>query len=346
MITYSAPYARMRALKGKFLGQAQIESLLQSPDVQSVMTLLSQTDYWEQIQNSSTSREIEHGLKQNLILNYIKILTFLKGRPARFITTLLEKFELINVKAIIRSLINKSLPIEKSSPFIFSLGKYHKIPIAKALEARDVRNLLNVLENTPYFRPIEIGYQQFEEEKSSLPLEIALDLDYYSRLQSDFNSLSIIDRIIAGRLLGIDYDIINLTWMIRFKEYYQLSPERIYQYILPNGWRIQGQVFWKIIAGDNILNSIKDNRVRPYDRVLTTSEPINDNADLGAEITLLRFLYNQSVKALQGFPLHIASFLGFFVMKEMEIRDIITIFNGKNLELPQDQIRKYLITLH
>lgn len=346
MITYSAPYARMRALKGKFLGQAQMESLLQSPDVQSAISLLSQTDYWEQVQNLSTSREIEHGLKQNLILNYIKILTFLKGRPARFVTTLLEKFELINIKAIIRSLINKDLPIERSSPFIFSLGKYHKIPIAKALEVRDIAGLLIVLANTPYFRPIEIGYQQFEEEKSSLPLEIALDLDYYSRLQSNFNSLSIMDRVIAGKLLGIDYDIINLTWMVRFKEYYQLSPERIYQYILPNGWKIQGQVFWKIITSDDILNSIRDNRVRPYDRVLASSEPINDNADLGAEITLLRFLYNQSVKALQGFPLHIASFLGFFIMKEMEIRDIITIFNGKNLELPQDQIRKYLITLH
>jgi len=346
MITYSAPYARMRALKGKFLGQAQIESLLQSPDVQSVMSLLSQTDYWEQVQNLSTSREIEHGLKQNLILNYIKILTFLRGRPARFVTTLLEKFDLLNLKAIIRSLINQNSSTEKSAPFIFSLGKYHKIPIEKALEARNMGELLRVMENTPYFRPLEIGYQQYEAEKSSLPLEIALDLDYYSRLQSDFNSLGIVDKIIAGKLLGIDYDIINLTWMVRFKEYHKLSPEQIYQYILPNGWKIQRQVFWRIIASGDILDSIKDHHIRPYDRVLDLSEPINDNADLGAEITLLRFLYNQSSKALQGFPLHIASFLGFFIMKEMEIRDIMAIFNGKSLGLPQDQIRKYLITLH
>jgi vacuolar-type H+-ATPase subunit C/Vma6 len=45
------------------------------------------------------------------------------------------------------------------------------------------------------------------------------------------------------------------------------------------------------------------------------------------------------------FPLQVAPLLAFFMWKEMEIRDIITVLSGKDLGLPQERIREYIITL-
>jgi V/A-type H+-transporting ATPase subunit C len=335
----------MRALKGRLLEQAQMESLLMSPDIQSFMSILNQTDYVDHVQNLTDPTQIEHGLKQNLILTYIKILTFLSGKPARFVATLLERFELINVKSIIRSLMREANLTDTSAPFMFSLRKYHTIPIESVLEARDLESFMKLMKNTQFARSLEIGYQHYEAEKSSLPLEIALDLGYYARLQESFDSLGLIDKGKANEFLRMQYDIINLVWMLRFKEYYRLSPEQIFQYIIPNGWKIQGQVFWKIIGSSDMLGSIKEHFVHPYDHVLESITPVDDNSILGVELALLRYLYHQSLKALQGFPFHIASFIGFFVMKEMEIKDIMTIMDGKNLELSQDRIKKHLVIL-
>jgi vacuolar-type H+-ATPase subunit C/Vma6 len=97
MITYSAPYARMRALKGNFLSKDQMESLLQTSDLQSIVSILNQTDYNEQIQNLTTPTQIEHGLKQNLILSYIKILNFMRGKSASFLINSLGRVVLFNL---------------------------------------------------------------------------------------------------------------------------------------------------------------------------------------------------------------------------------------------------------
>ena len=344
MFTYSAPYARMRALKGRFLDQAKKESMLQSPDVASLISVLSQTDYWDQVQNLTDPQQIEHALRQNLISCYIKILSFLSGKPAQFITALLYRFELINLKSIVRAIINQSNPVETSSPFIFSLGRYHIIPIEKALEARDLESLIGLLKHTPFGRSLETGYQQYEAKKSLMALEIALDLGYYSALQKAFDSLSMLDKGSAGKFMSIQYDINNLIWMLRFKEYHNFTPEQIYQYIIPKGWKIKGHNFWKMIESTDIIGVIKDNTIHPYSRILTPDAPSDVSSMIGVELALLRYLYGQSMKIMQGFPLRISSFIGFFIMKEMEIKDIMTILYGKSLDLSQDRIKSHLIT--
>jgi ATP synthase A1 C subunit len=344
MFTYSAPYARMRALKGRFLDQAKKESMLQSPDITSFISVLSQTDYWDQVQNLTDPQQIEHGLRQNLISCYIKILSFLSGKPAQFIAMLLQRFELINLKSIVRAIINQSNPVETSSPFIFSLGRYHTIPIEKALEVKDLESLIKLLKHTPFGRSLETGHQQYEAEKSLMALEIALDLGYYSALQKAFDSLNMFDKGSASKLLSIKYDVSNLVWMLRFKEYHNFTPEQIYQYIIPKGWKTKGQNFWKMMESVDIIEGIKNNAIQPYDRILAPNASTDVSSIIGVELALLIYLYGQSMKAMQGFPLRISSFMGFFIMKEMEVKDIMTILYGKSLDLSQDRIKSHLIT--
>ncbi len=344
MITYSAPYARMRALKGNLLTRIQMESLLQASDLQSIIAILSQTDYNDQIQNLTTSSQIEHGLKQNLILSYTKILNFMRGKSSRFIIDSLGRFELINTKSIIRSII-RGERIEDRSLSVFSLGKYHLLPIKELIVAKDLRTFVELMRNTFFANALEIGFQRYESESNLMSLEIALDLGYYARLHESFESLGLFDKSRAGKLMGIHFDMINITWMLRFKENYGLSSEQIFQYLLPYGWRVQPPVFWKILGSDDILSALRERYMRPYDKVLSSVSPVDGNLILGTEIALLRFFYEQSILALRGFPLQIASLVGFFIMKEMEIRDIMTILDGKILNLSQERIRPHLITI-
>lgn len=345
MITYSAPYARMRALKGNLLSREQMASLLQASDLQAIVSILNQTDYHEQIQDSTNPIQIEHALKQNLILSYMKILSFMRGKSSRFIADSLGRFELLNVKTIIRSLIRNIKLEDNSSLQLFSLGKYHTIPIKEINNVKDIKSFAELLKTTPFAHSLEIGYQQYESESNLMPLEIALDLGYYSKLHESFESLGPIDKSKAERLMGIHYDMINITWMLRFKENYNLSPEQIFQYIIPHGWKIQTPTFWKIMSNNDIFEALKERYMHPYNNILSSTETTNNSKILETEIALMRFFYEQSIKAFRGFPLQIASFSGFFVMKEMEIRDIITILDGKILGLSQDRIKSHLITV-
>ena len=343
MIKYPASYARMRGLKGKLLGKHQLEVFLQSSDYQSVLSMLKNSAYNEQIPDTSDILIIEHALKQDLIVAYRKILVFLRGKPAHLIETLLGRFELLNVKSIIRSFAKGLDPKEETSSLIFSLGKYHTIPIDDVLDAKNLESCISLMKNTPFERPLEIGYQEYESSKRLFPLEIALDIDYYRRLKEALDGLNPFDRYNAGIILGIQYDITNLLWMLRFKQYYKLTSEQIFQYMLPYGWKLRPEVFLQISSDSNTWMS-SPTFIKPYDQILKTAMNSDSNYILGAEIYLLRYLYNESVKSLLKFPLQASSFIAFFIMKEMEIRDIISILAGKNLDIPPEKIRDYMIT--
>lgn len=354
MIKYPASYTRMRALKGRLLKKDYLTGLLQMSDIHSISSALDDTVYGEQIRNAEDLNQIEHGLKQDLIISYIKILVFLKGRPARFLEALLGKFELLNLKSIIRWLAGgpESRSVSELGPFVFSLGKYHTIPIEEALKADDLESLMELMKNTPFARPLEIGYQQYLEAASEsidarrlFPMELALDLDYYERLWSALEALGPFDRYNAGRLLGIRYDTINLVWILRFKQYYNFSPEQIIQYTIPRGWRIRGDILREVIDSDDLMGSIKALRVSPYDNLLKSITQVDGSLVLGIELGFLRYLYRESVEAFTKFPLQAAPLLAFFICKEMQIRDIITVLAGRNLGLSQERTRSYMVTL-
>ena len=259
--------------------------------------------------------------------------------------TLLGKFELLNLKSIIRTFVHGSTEEGIIDPFIFSLGRYHTIPIQEALEADDLEKLVAAMERTPFSRPLELGYQRYESEGGIFPLELALDLDYYERQWEALDTLGPFDRQNASRLLGIQYDITNLVWIFRFKQYYSFSPEQISQYIIPHGWKISGDVFRTIAASDDVAASVVNLRLDPYNKLLGSVSHVDDNFIMSIELNLSRYLYHESLRTFMKFPLQAAQLIAFFICKEMEIRDIITILSGKHLGLSQERIRPYMITL-
>ena len=345
MIKYPAAYARMRGLKGKLLGKGQLESFLSASDTQTIITALHRTVYGEQIRGSLDLSRIEHGLKQELAVSHARILTFLRGRPAGFVGALLGKFELLNLKSILRSFVRTSDAGDSVAPFIFHLGKYHTIPIEEALGADDLASCIALLRKTPFARPLEIGYQQYEATGKLFPLELALDLDYYGRLWRSLDALGPMDKRGAGRLLGARYDIINLLWVLRFKEYHSLSREQIFQYIIPHGWKIHVDLLSDAAAVNDIVGTIVDRRVSPYDGLLKSVIQLNGSFILGVELCLLRFLYRESLGTFVKFPLQAAQLIAFLNCKGMQIRDIITILAGRHLGLSEERIRSYMVTL-
>jgi len=345
MIEYSAPYARMRGIKGKLFDKTQLEGFLGAPDARSIVASISRTISQGQDQDFMDVFHVEHRLKQELIISYTKILTFLKGKPANFIKLLLGRFELLNAKSIIRFIANKSNTNISVEPFIYSLGKYHTIPLKDALEAGDLKNLTNIMKRTPFGRPMEIGYNQYEASGTIFSLELALDLDYYKRVWDSIQALGVMDKTNAIYLLGTQFDILNILLIYRFKEYYKLPPEQIIQYAIPYGWMININTIQKIALENDVLRTIIENGISPYDSILESIVPIDGNLIIGAEVSLFRYLYKESIKAFMNFPLQIVPLLAFFIIQEMQVRDIITILTGRNLGLTIDRIRAYLITL-
>lgn len=346
MIEYSAANARMHGLKGKLLRADEYDALLQASDVQACLSILSRSAYNENIQDLTELNQIEHSLRQDFVSSCIRVITFLTGKsPYSFFETLISKFDLLNLKSIIRALVKKSNPETVSEPFIISLGRYHVIPIERALEVNTLDGLVTVMRNTPFARALEIGYQQYEAEQKSLSLELALDFDYYLNLWQILDNLDSADKRNTGNLLGTQYDVFNLVWIMRFREYYGFPPEQISQYIIPYARKINAKAFWKIVGDSDITGAVVNLGLHPYDDIIKSVIEVDGNRILAIELELLRYLHRMSLRAIIRFPLQAAPLVAFFIMKEMEIRDIVSILTGKHLGLSQERIKSHLITI-
>ena len=125
----------------------------------------------------------------------------------------------------------------------------------------------------------------------------------------------------------------------------QLPVEQIFQYIVPHGWKVHRDMLLRLAEESSIIEAIIELKISPYDELLKSVPQTDGNLITNIELHLLRYLYRESLEVLMKFPLQSALLVAFFIMKEMQIRDIITVLTGSNPGVSQERIRSYMITL-
>ena len=80
----------------------------------------------------------------------------------------------------------------------------------------------------PTLRIIKTIYPTVESEGSLFRMEIGFDHFYYKNLLDTIKKMDPDDRNIALRLIGVEIDLQNISWIIRFKEYYNLTMQDVF----------------------------------------------------------------------------------------------------------------------
>ena len=124
------------------------------------------------------------------------------------------------------------------------------------------------MRKTCYYRPLKNALYRFKEEKETFPLEMALDLSYYSQLWKIASSLGSGERRIIKSILGVQMDILNITWIFRFKEVYHFSPEEILNYGLMQGCHISPELRKKLAYSVDRKDVVTNLEGTPYKALL------------------------------------------------------------------------------
>jgi vacuolar-type H+-ATPase subunit C/Vma6 len=152
-------------------------------------------------------------------------------------------------------------------------------------------------------------------------------------------SLRSSDTTRARHLLGILFDILNLTWIARYRDALGLSPEEIINYTLRPGR-------WVTLE---MRRRLAESRNQPWDVALagTPYAALVGNAPLGGfdglATALWRFLALEAQRALVGYPFHIGVPLGLLLTQEIEIRDLRTLFAAQRLGVRAGELPARLV---
>lgn len=339
---YAYPSARAKALKSLLLTSKEIEEVIESPDLGSAIQLLRESVYGAELKDLP----FEEALNRNLSSALLKVRDFLP-RPSRDIfTAYLGRFETGNINAILIAIQSK-IPIKKRLA--------HIIPIAIHLTSSDIESTasskgleeaLASLSHTPYHPCLERGYEEYLKTRLFTAFEMELDSYLYSDIADNLKKNRGIDVAALERLIGVEIDIKNIKSLLRLKDA-NVPPERIYPYLLPNGFMLKGSFLRSLSREDSLEEVISKLERTHYHEPLEKAHKEFEKVMKGRRLAMLEKALDEYQKKeyrrfAREFPLSIGPVIGYVNSKYEEVRILRTILKLKEADFPKKDIYNLL----
>jgi V/A-type H+-transporting ATPase subunit C len=220
------------------------------------------------------------------------------------------------------------------------------IPIDSILNAETFSEVTAAVSKTPYFDIFQAAEDKVEDLRSIFPVEVGLDRYFYSQLLTEVDRFRGKDREVASRMIGVEIDMQNLNWIIRFKSTFGLNPDEAIGYLMPRGLRLHNDVMTDAYAAGNdteMLSMLQGTGYGTLDTVLTAGSGDASSRLLMMESFLAQIIMQEARRILIGNPFTVGTLLAYFLLKNTEMRNIMTLLNGKNYNLSEERIRSALL---
>jgi len=348
---YSLINAKLRARISNIIPDEMFHQLAAAPSLEAALALLRETPFSgiEEIYSSTGDlRMAELELLKAEIQLYENIKQYLHGSSLELVDALLSHFEIENLKNAIRIFFDRKIrkrPGDGGVHYIIYDRIIHDIPIDIIVNAEAFDEIAGVCEGTPYSEIIKKYSRTVESESSLFRMEIALDHFYYSNLLAAISRLGRRDRDIAMRLAGVEIDLQNINWIIRFKNFYDLPLEAVLATIVPGGFNLDRAIISELYSAQNVTSALQ---VFVRGRYPALSAFVSSKAsDATSRLLLIQQMLNEIMKhevqrILVGYPFTVGIILAYFILKRSELRKVRIILNTKQYGAQQERIESMI----
>jgi len=331
--------AKVRAMRSTFLTEMAYRSMSALKEPRELYSFLSQTRYRDVVDGieAKTPEALERALFREEIRQLRIVQKFSKADTRKILDALLERYDGERLKTILRAWHSG----EKEAAYVIRDDIVHPFPVDSLLSSKSIEEFAARLEGTPFRGVVQDRISVYEEKKTLFPIEVALDQLVYERLWKASARLSRTDRNILRKLVGIEIDLKNLDWILRFRNYYNLPMAEIGDLLLPNGWRLGTSRIKQILSDGNVTEAL-------LDMSRGSSVAFVGSEDQGLSLNALeRFLYQmllaEARKVFMAFPLSIGAILGYAYLLRIESRNLRTLVYAKAYGMSAQQVEPFLI---
>ncbi len=284
-------------------------------------------------QLSDTGLSLEQRLIASLLADFAILVRALSGAPRRFLIYWAGRFELRNLKAIMRGKMAGESAAQIRAQLV-DMGPYRRLPVDELLGTQDVAELLRRLEHTS-FRSIAREARRIHEERRELfAMDAAVDRRYYAGLSEHAQLLDRVDSREINILIGDIIDRTNLLWLLRYRFSYGLPPAQAYYLLIPAGYRLRAsqlQRLSRLETIEEVIARLPQAFARPLSGVTTAAD---------ATLILERGGWRKAEMILRGRAVSLARVLAYLVLREKLLRQLRAVIKGQRLGFAPDLIRR------
>lgn len=259
----------------------------------------------------------------------------LQGAERQFLLHWIERFELSNIKTLIRAKLSQE-KAARITPRLVNLGPFARLDLTSLVHAENVDELLRRLETGPYALIARNARLAFEQSRDPFMLDATLDRTYYESLAQQARALeSEVGKPLQTLMAGL-IDRINLVWLLRFRFNYNLPPAQVY-YLLPGkGYRLPDTVLQELVAFTS-LEAVLQALPLVLKRIVGTARDIPEvfmRMERAAALTARKVVGSQTHVLTRCFA--------YLILRERDLRRARAVSRGYYLGLSTNNMRAAL----
>ena len=357
---YAFINAKLRARIGIMRSSHLIDEMIKAPSLAEAVSKLEGTRFQhiaEVYRATGDLQQAELSMVEQEIASYREIAGYLPEHSARFITVLLEKVEMDNLKNALRlwySDVVRHHMISFRSAYVCRAIIVHRIDYDRIMNAESYQEMSRAFTGTPY----EEVFSRFSldrlTEKGLFPLEIALDHLWFSHLAEALTHLRGEDRKLADEIYSVDVDLKNILMLTRYSYYFHLSPDELRSVLIPMGYIAREADKRRALESDDPVAVIKGIVEGHYPQISEEIANIRRTADdltvaaenadqiLRIEAYLAERRKKEYLKLLGGRPFSIGVVLAYFFLCKNEDSMVSAVLSAKNYKWNEERTREAL----
>ena len=335
------PYinARIKVMKSHLLPPGRLEDLLHAPDLEAIIQILSDSPYNVELQEAlsrfSGLRAIDEALSQNFYHAAARILSFADGSPRRQIEVVLLRYDLQNIRAVVRGR-HTGKGEDEILATLYPGGLLSEVRLRELLQQPDLRAIADTLVTWmhPLGRALRTGVDDAQRTGSLLDIEMALDRAY---AQYGLRVAGGEGEETLRRSLGTEITATNVKTALKLRRMRDLTREERLRFFILGGSLSQERFLTLADPQSSIAEVANLPLFGPH---LAGAENLLD-----IERAIDRTLQRAAAQMYLNDPLGLDVVIGYLARKAAEVSNIRVIAHARQLGLPADVARQEIVSV-
>ncbi|MCP4702182.1 MAG: V-type ATPase subunit [Gammaproteobacteria bacterium] len=269
-----------------------------------------------------------------LLADFMILVRPLTGTERDFLVYWIRKFEVANIKAILRGKM-ADMPVGEIRSSLTDIRPFSALPVGDLLRTEDTAEMLRRLEaDGPYGTVARHAREVYEKKRELFTLEATIDHRYLSGVMHKAQAVKAEERDALVRIAGFVVDRYNLIWLLRYRFIYGLSPGETFYLLVPFGpRRLIGTDLAELARSNSITEALTKLPI-PLQEKLANARSITDIEQIVEEIVrqAARAALKQSGNAL-------ARAFSYLILRECEINRTAAVLKGRKFRFAPHIIR-------
>ena len=256
LFTYSGLTTKIRAMQGHLLNDRNFREIVELPNVPAAVSYLKQqpsyAELFQWLEESSLHRgHIEQILHLAVYRDFSKLYRFSNLEQRKFLSNYFKRYEISILKECLNKIFDHRDVSLNLSIYQDFFDRHSQLDLALVTSSSSPEELISNLKGTEYYDPLV--HLSTMENPTLFDYEMTLDLYYFSHLwkqkekivkKKDLEELT--------KAWGSKFDMLNLQWIYRSKQYYHMTSADIYALIIPVHYHLKKTEVQSLVEAENM----------------------------------------------------------------------------------------------